>query len=205
MNVNDKLLTALPQLSLSSMFTLESDRLILKDWRRSDWKDAHSYASDPEVSKYMIWGPNSEKETKEFIDTAIEVARAKPRRGYELAMMLKETNSIVGGCGLQVVGQESATAMIGYVLHRNFWGKGLVTEAALRIIDFGFTDLKLHRVYATCDVENIGSARVMEKCGMRREAHFVKDMYIKKHWRDTYLYAILEAEWQARGTVSGAG
>jgi len=205
MNVNGKLLTAFPQLSLSSMFTLETDRLILKDWKRSDWKDAQTYASDPEVSKFMIWGPNTEAETKDFINSAMEVASARPRRGYELALVLKETNSIVGGCGLQVVGKEHATAMVGYVLHRSLWGKGLMTEAALRIIEFGFTDLKLHRVYATCDVENIGSARVLEKCGMRREAHFVKDMYIKKHWRDTYLYAILESEWRGRGTTSGAG
>jgi len=179
------------------MFTLESDRIIFRDWKRPDWKDAQTYASDPEVSKFMVWGPNSERETKDFIETAIDAAYIKPRRGYELAMVLKETDHVIGGIGLQIMGKEAATAMIGYVLHRDHWGKGIVSEATQRLMLFGFTELKLHRMYATCDTENVGSYRVMEKCGMRREGTFLKDMFIKGHWRDTYLYAILEDEWRA--------
>lgn len=178
------------------MFTLETERLILRDWQRQDWKHAHTYASDPEVSKYMIWGPNTEAQTKDFIDTAIEAARSKPRRGYELATVLKGSNEIIGGCGMQIVGKENATAMIGYVLRRDHWGKGITTEAALRLTKFGFDELKLHRIYATCDTENVGSARVLQKCGMRKEAHFIEDMFIKSKWRDTFLFAILESEWR---------
>lgn len=184
------------------MFTLETDRLILRDWKRADWKDVQTYATDPEVSKFMVWGPNTDAETKEFIDIAMDAAASRPRRGYELAIVLKETEKIIGGFGLQVVGKENATAMIGYVLHRDFWGKGIVTEAAERMMVFGFTTLNLHRMYATCDTENIGSSRVMEKCGMRREAHFKQDMFIKGKWRDTYSYAILESEWRSQLNVS---
>lgn len=187
------------------MFTLETDRLILRDWKRADWKEVQTYANDPEVSKYMIWGPNTEAQTKEFIDTAMDAAYSKPRRGYELAMVWKETDTIIGGFGLQITGKENANAMIGYVLHRAYWGKGVVTEAAERMMLFGFTQLNLHRIYATCDTENIGSYRVMEKLGMRREAHFVQDTFIKERWRDTYSYAILETEWRARKPADTAG
>jgi RimJ/RimL family protein N-acetyltransferase len=180
------------------MFTLETERLVLRDWKRADWKEVQTYAGDPEVSKYMIWGPNTEAETKEFIETAVDIAASKPRRGYELAMILKESEKVIGGFGLQITGKENATGMVGYVLHRNYWGQGFVTEAAERMMVFGFTQLNLHRIYATCDTENIGSARVMEKCGMRKEAHFIEDLMIKGKWRDTYLYAILDREWRAR-------
>jgi RimJ/RimL family protein N-acetyltransferase len=185
------------------MFTLETERLLLRDWKRADWKDVQSYATDPEVSRYMIWGPNSEAQTKEFIETAIDVAYSKPRRGYELAIVWKETESIIGGFGLQIMGKESATAMIGYVLHRQHWGRGVVTEAARGMMTFGFTKLNLHRIYATCDTENVGSYRVMEKLGMRREGQFMQDTFIKGRWRDTYLYAILEKEWRELQNLAG--
>lgn len=178
------------------MFTLETDRLILRDWKRSEWRDAHTYAQDAEVSKFMIWGPNSEKETKEFVNNAVDHASIRPRRSFELAMFHRESDRIIGGCGMQIVGAEAATGMIGYVLNREFWGQGITSEASRRLLRFGFEDLKLHRIYATCDTENIGSARVLEKCGMRKEAHFVQDMFIKGRWRDTFLFAILKEEWR---------
>jgi RimJ/RimL family protein N-acetyltransferase len=190
------------------MFTLETERLLLRDWKRTDWKEVQAYATDPEVYKHMIWGPNSEAQTKEFIETAIDISYVKPRRGYELAIVWKETDSIIGGFGLQVMGKENANAMIGYVLHREYWGRGVVTEAAKGMMVFGFTRLNLHRIYATCDTENVGSYRVMEKIGMRREGHFKQDTFIKGRWRDTYLYAILEKEWRVlrdkAGTSGGA-
>lgn len=176
-------------------FTLESDRLLLRDWLRADWKEAQEYSSDPAVCKYMIWGPNTERETKDFIDTAIEISRIKPRRGYELALILKEEERLIGGCGMQIVGPNSTTAMIGYVLNRNYWNRGIMTEAANLLLEFGFGKLNLHRIYATCDTENSGSERIMQKLGMRREGQFVKDTFIKERWRDSYLYAILEEEW----------
>src|SRR4030095_7756665 len=107
--------------------------------------------------------------------TAIEISRIKPRRGYELALILKEEEKVIGGCGMQIVGQTSTTAMIGYVLNRNYWNRGIMTEAANLLLEFGFGKLNLHRIYATCDTENTGSERIMQKLGMRREGHFVKD------------------------------
>ncbi len=179
------------------MFSLETERLTLRDWKRSDWKDAHEYASDPDVSKYMLWGPNSESETKNFIDMAMELAYVKPRRSYELAIVFKEIDKLIGGCGIQI-SQNGLSAMIGYTLRRDQWGKGIGTEAAKRLLFFGFEEMGLHRIYATCDVDNYGSRHILEKCGMRREAHFIEDCNVRGKWRDTYLYAILQREWVLR-------
>ena len=81
-----------------------------------------------------------------------------------------------------------------YVLNRNFWNKGYVTEAVKRVIDFGFSELGLHRIYATLAPENVTSVRVLEKAGMRREGHLREHKYIKGEWRDSLLYAIFESE-----------
>lgn len=178
------------------MLELTTDRLILRDWRISEYKLAQEYASDPEVSKYMVWGPNTERETLEFVRQSVESARERPRRVYELAMIHRESGKLIGGCGLRLVGPEDRTAMIGYVLHRDFWRQGYTSEAVFRLFSYGFGELNLHRIYATCDSENIGSESVMLKCGMRKEAHFKEDMLIRGQWRDSYLYAILSWEFR---------
>jgi RimJ/RimL family protein N-acetyltransferase len=71
-----------------------------------------------------------------------------------------------------------------------------MTEAARAVLRFGFTELKLHRIFATCRPANIGSARVLEKLGMQREGHFRQHRWMKGAWHDSYLYAILDHEWR---------
>ena len=82
-------------------------------------------------------------------------------------------------------------AEIGWVFHRAYWGNGYATEAASAVLDCAFGRLGLRRVYASCDVRNVGSWRVMEKLGMSREGYSIKDKLQKGEWRDSYLYAIL--------------
>lgn len=179
------------------MVAYETERLILRDWSMSDLKQVQEYASDPEVAKFMIWGPNSESETREFMRRSIDLSKERPRRTYELAMVLKEEDRVIGGSGISIHDPRNKSALLGYVLNRSYWGRGLVTEAAKRLLTLGFEELGLHRVCATCDSENFGSQRVLEKSGMRKEGHFKQDMLIKGRWRDSFLYAILEDEWRS--------
>ncbi|MBZ0188838.1 MAG: GNAT family N-acetyltransferase [Candidatus Obscuribacterales bacterium] len=179
------------------MLAIETQRLILRDWTLADSKSAQEYAACPEVCKFMVWGPNSDSETRDFIRRSIDLSKERPRQSFELAMVLKDENVVAGGIGLHINDRANQSAMIGYVLNRNYWGQGLVTEAARRLLELGFGELSLHRICATCDAENVGSQRVLEKCGMRREAHYKQDMLIKGQWRDSFFYAILQEEWQA--------
>jgi len=112
-----------------------------------------------------------------------------------LAITLKETGQLIGGCSLHKNKDEGAS--IGYTLNRQFWGKGYTTELARALLTFGFTQLNLHRIFALCDEENRTSAHVLEKIGMRREGHLIQDIRLKGQWRNSYLYAILEPEWRA--------
>ena len=91
----------------------------------------------------------------------------------------------------------TAPGELTYLYARLFWGRGYATEAARAILAYAFRDLDLHRVYATCRPANVGSSRVLEKLGMRREGHLVQHRWMKGRWQDSLLYAILDDEWLA--------
>lgn len=176
---------------------IATERLVLRDFVESDWSAVHKYGSDTEVSQFMPWGPNTEGDTRAFIERSLAAQREKPRTAYELAVTLVDTGELVGGCGIRVSSASDRGADMGYCLRRDCWGRGLGTEASRAIVRFGFETLGMHRIVATCDVRNRASARVLEKTGMRREAHYQEDSLIRGEWRDSYLYAILEREWRA--------
>jgi RimJ/RimL family protein N-acetyltransferase len=96
---------------------------------------------------------------------------------------------------------ENREGWIGYCLNRDFWGKGYGTEVARALITFGFEQLNLHRIYATCDPQNTASAHVLEKAGMQREGHLRERKWVKGRWRDFLLYAVLDREWKPLDSV----
>ena len=175
---------------------LQTQRLVLRDFREEDWRDAHIYGSDPEVVKYLPFGPNTEEETKAFI--AREIARQKesPRLFYDFALETRQDHKVIGSCSINFTVPADKEAMIGYVLNRNYWNQGYVTEALRAVVAFGFEQLGLHRIIASCDPENTGSYRVMEKAGMQREGYLREEKMFKGVWRDFLLYSILEKEWR---------
>ena len=157
-----------------------------------DVEDVHKYASDPLVTKYMVWGPNTKEETSRYIKLAIEQQQQVVRQEFEFAVMLKETGELIGGCGLHISG--SRQGEVGYCFNPSFWGRGYATEATGKLLDFGFHQLGLHRIYATCRPDNIGSARVMQKNGMVYEGHLREHLWHQGKWHDSYLYSLLETE-----------
>ncbi|UUZ81130.1 GNAT family N-acetyltransferase [Paenibacillus sp. P26] len=175
---------------------LETDRLLIREFRPEDLNDVHSYASNPIVVRYMIWGPNTEEETRGFLERAMEMQRQEPRQDYEMAVIRKEDGRLIGGCGLHI--SEPRQGEIGYCFHPDYWGKGYATEAARALLAFGFRGLGLHRIYATCRPENTGSAKVMQRIGMTYEGHIREHMRHKGMWHDSHQYSILEHEFNDR-------
>lgn len=168
---------------------------MLRDFEEGDWTLVHDYASNSEVVRYVDWGPNTEEESKNFIQRALAHKKERPRKNFTLAVVLKATNTLIGGCGIYLSNPDNREGYIGYVLNRNFWGQAYATETAQALLEFGFNQLTLHRIFATCDPENITSARVLEKIGMQHEGHFREHKWAKGKWRDSLLYAILDHEW----------
>ncbi|KGE16834.1 GNAT family N-acetyltransferase [Paenibacillus wynnii] len=169
----------------------ETERLIIREFVTEDIKSVHVYTSDPLVVEHMIWGPSSEEETRDFINLTMEMQKQEPRQGFEFAVVLKATNQLIGGCGIHVSGVGQGE--LGYCYNRLYWGQGFATEAARVLLEFGFQNLGLHRIYATCRPNNIGSAKVMQKIGMEYEGHFREHMWHKGKWNDSYQYSIIRA------------
>ncbi len=98
------------------MKTIETERLILRDLMVEDWPAVHEYASDLEVVRYMDWGPNTEDETKEFIQRALSNLRDEPRRVFTLAIVTKTEGRLIGSCGIHVSNPENREGWLGYCL-----------------------------------------------------------------------------------------
>jgi len=122
----------------------------------------------------------------------------KPRIKYQLAVVLKSNNQLIGNCGIRMDEVNALEADIGYELDPKHWNHGYATEAASAIVDFGFNNFGLHRVWSWCVADNVGSVHVLEKLGMRLEGHLREKEYYKNRWWDTLMYAILVDQWEAR-------
>lgn len=173
---------------------LETPRLILRDFKKSDLKAVHAYSSLEEVARYLVWGPNTLAQSKEAIEGFLDDQRAQPREIFDLAVTLKPKRELIGGAGLRVIDRDNLTGELGYTLHPDYWGYGLAVEASRALLEAGFNALGLQRIVALCDQRNKASARVMERLGMRREGVFRGSKNIHGYWRDEYLYAILAEE-----------
>lgn len=182
-----------PRLELREFTEME-----LREFTESDCEAVHVFASDAEVVRFQDWGPNSVEQTRDFIAQARDAASEESRTRYALAVILQNCGNatLIGSCEL-VVEREHEAGIIGYSLARQHWGRGYATEAASLLLRLGFDSLGLHRISATADIRNVASWRVLEKVGMRREAHFREHMRQRGEWRDSVVYAILEGEWRS--------
>jgi ribosomal-protein-alanine N-acetyltransferase len=109
------------------MKAIKTERLLLRDLVAGDQQAVHEYGSDPEVVRFMDWGPNTEDETIEFIKRSISAQNEKPRRSFTLAIMLKDIGRLIGSCGIEVSNPGNREGWLGYCLNRNYWGKGYAT------------------------------------------------------------------------------
>lgn len=187
---------------------LFTERLVLRAFQETDFDAVHAYASEAENIHFMIWGPNSKEDTETFLKDCLKKAELNPRRAYDYAITLKQPGEdvdkpgkVIGGCGIYL-SKRRKIGELGWILHRDYWKQGIAAEVGLALLHYGFTSLGLHRLYAICNADNYGSYRVMEKLGMRREAHLIQARYgrvgTKQMWYDTFEYAILKEEWEAR-------
>ncbi len=176
--------------------------MTLREYEAGDLEAAQRYAGDRAVAQHLIWGPNTREETAAFLAQAAAHARADPREQYELAVVSRDGGELIGGARIGVPSRDHRRGDIGYVLRRDVWGQGIGTEVAGHLLWFGFTQLGLHRIEATCDPANDASRRVLEKSGLRYEGLRRHDFLVRGRWRDSVLYSILDAEWTDRSTRS---
>ena len=177
---------------------LATDRLILREFVEDDWGALHAIESIPDVVRYQSFAPRSEDDARVYVQGIIVSARELPRTTFDLAITIKGDDTLRGRVGMMRNAAETREAMLWFVIAPAAAGKGYATEAAGAMLAYAFEALKLHRVYGDCDERNVASARVMEKLGMRREGHFLQNVWIKDEWCDSLNFAMLDHEWAAR-------
>lgn len=173
---------------------LTTERLILREFVEDDWPAVLVYQRDPRYLRYYHWTERTAADVRAFVQMFVEQQRASPRAKYQLAVTLKEDGRLIGNCGVRLESPGALQADIGYELNPDYWGRGYASEAAQAVVDYGFSQLGVHRIWASCLADNAASARVLEKLGMRLEGRLRENEYFKGRWWDTLIYAILVHE-----------
>lgn len=174
---------------------IKTDRLILKELDLDDLDNIHTLHSLPETDQFNTMGiPENIEVTERLLADWLGIRELEPRMKY-VFKIADAGNNFIGLIGLNMGKPSYLTGEVWYKLHKDFWNKGYATEALKHLLEFCFSELKLHRVEAGCAVENYGSIRVLEKAGMIREGRKRKKLPIRGAWVDNYFYAILEEDY----------
>ncbi len=168
-------------------------RLLLRALKKKDCRDMYEYSCDREVTKYLTWDPHSDaRYTMQYLSYILP--KYKSGEFHDWAVVFRENGKMIGTCGFTSFDYRHNSAEIGYVLNRDYWGKGIAAEAIRAVMRVGFFHLNLHRIEAKYMAGNTQSRRVMEKCGMRFEGMRRDAMYIKNAYATIGVCAILSTE-----------
>lgn len=154
--------------------------------------------SNAENMKYRSSEPKDVNEARQYLEWAIKCADPIECINFRYAVVLKESKKLIGSCELAFTDKDPAE--LAWELHRDYWRNGYGTEIGMTLLELGFNKLGLRRIIADCNTLNIGSYKIMERIGMRQEAHYIKkyrgNSSLNYAWCDKYQYAILKEEWK---------
>jgi RimJ/RimL family protein N-acetyltransferase len=175
---------------------LTTERLVLRRFRSEDLDSFVAYRSDPETARYQSWDtPYRPSQARQFLQDLAVIHPDTPGEWFQFAVALRHTDRLIGDCGAHVQAEDSRQAEIGFTLAPQHQGYGYATEAVRRLLHYLLVERGKHRVRATCDDRNKGSAAVLERVGMRREGHLLESTWSKGEWTNDLLYAVLQREW----------
>ncbi len=190
---------------LEPVYPLETQRLLLRPYAESDFDAVYAIQSRPEVARWAYWEPRNEDEVRANLELKIGSSAVRSEGDFlALAAVLKDTGELVGECHLQWISAEHRQGEIGFAFNPDHQGHGYATEASRVFLRLGFEELGLHRIVGRLEPRNAASARVLEKLGMRREAHLVENEFVKGEWQSELVYAILDREWHDLAAPGGA-
>jgi RimJ/RimL family protein N-acetyltransferase len=178
-------------------YPIRTSRLILRPYTAGDLDALHDIQSRPEVTRYLLYDVRDRDSTAESLDQKMAATLDDEGGSLTLAVLLPDAGTLIGDVTLFWRSREHRQGEIGYVFHPDHGGRGYATEAARALLRLGFDELGLHRIVGRIDGRNAPSARVLERLGMRREAHFIENEIVKGEWTDEVVYAMLEDEWRA--------
>jgi len=166
-----------------------------------DADDLYDIYSRADVAQFEFWGPWTMEQVEEHICSQAQVRIGDPGVPLALGAILESHGRLIGDCQVTINSIDDQQAELGFTFNPDYTGRGYATSAVNACLGFAFSVLDMHRVMAAVDVRNERSWKLMERLGMRREAHFIHDNFVKGEWVDDYVYAILKDEWRINNTT----
>ena len=163
--------------------------------RATDLEMFMAYRNDPRIARFQGWEAITKEAAVAFLEEQQSREPFLPGQWLQIAIALKPTCSLIGDCALKIHLEDSRQATIGFTLAHEFHGRGFAVEATGTLLNYAFERLNLHRVRADTDTQNTAAWHLLERLGMRREAHLKQSLWFKGRWTDEYFYAILKREW----------
>jgi RimJ/RimL family protein N-acetyltransferase len=180
---------------LRPTYPIQTKRLLLRPLQAEDTDAMYAYRSRDDVCRYLL----HPAQTRDQVASRAANSRSEltdEGQVLALAALDQDTGALIGDVVLMWHSREHRAGELGYVLNPDHAGNGYATEAGGALLRLGFDQLGLHRITGRLDARNTASARVLEKLGLRREAHFVENEFIKGEWTDELVYAVLATEWR---------
>jgi RimJ/RimL family protein N-acetyltransferase len=179
---------------------IETERLTLRRYLESDYDDLLKLQSNDDVARFLLYDAQTPEQVRDVTlpRRLAEVPMDTDGQALTLAVILRETGQHVGEVSLFVQGAAHRGGEIGFVFHPEFHGRGFAAEASRELLRLGFEVFGMHRIIGRLDARNTNSANLLKRLGMRQEAHFVSNEFIKGEWTDELVFAMLADEWKDR-------
>ena len=177
---------------------LSSRRLLLRRLQRADAESICSYRSLPEVARYQSWESFGPEDAARLIEDQCDSEPGVPGTWFQLAIVEKATESMMGDCGLHCCQDDPRQIEVGITLAPRHQGRGYATEALGCLLHFVFATLGKHRISAVTEARNHPAASLFRRLGFRQEAHHVENRWHQGNWESELVFALLRREWEMR-------
>jgi RimJ/RimL family protein N-acetyltransferase len=179
-------------------YPIQTQRLLLRPFEPGDLDALLAIESRADVARFLYHEPRGPDEAREVLERRIaSTSLGDEGDTLSVAVVVRATGEMIGDCMLHWSSRQHQLGEVGFALHPDHHGRGYATEAARVLVEYGFSEVGLHRIIGRLEARNIASARVLEKLGMRREALLIENEFVKGEWQSEIVYAILEREWRA--------
>lgn len=176
--------------------SLESERIRLRPYKLTDWREVLRYISSPDIWRYLDEQPFDEKAVRQFVADNVEQQTQRDGFGDRIAVVLKSSLEIIGHVSFYSMYKQGEIGVASIMIGSKFQGRGYGTEALKCIIKYAFSNTKIHRLEASCYSKNLAAVKMLEKVGMKQEGLFRETMLIGDKWQDECMYSLLKSEWK---------
>ena len=173
---------------------LRTERLVLRQITESDGEGLFGIFADDEVTEHYAWDTFTSVEQGHEL-AARTAGQFRQREAIRWGLLLPGSARIIGTCGYTRWVQDSRFAILGYDLARDYWRRGLMSEAVAAVLRLGFEQLALHRVEATVMAGNTASAALLDRAGFRREGVMRERALKRGEFRDVWMFGLTRADW----------